>query len=223
MKPWLTILALLLAAGAAAQQKPQGPPVNVNVMNVCTPAEDEQKDIAAALARIPMQPRLAADFEIARGRTTLADAPMANWVRVRHELGANAPFTTAQYSFSVDEKGIIETLVLRAREGTDLVQVALEDKVTSGTPAAVLAANTPATRVRIERLGKPSRGLARCADTDQSAYQGLFDRASEIMTAYRKLLNVRATVGAELSRLGVGAPPKRTMNQTSGEKMKNER
>ena len=35
---------------AAASQQPQ---VKVNMLNVCTPSAEEQKEIAAALAKIP--------------------------------------------------------------------------------------------------------------------------------------------------------------------------
>jgi hypothetical protein len=205
LNPWQSIFGLLVVTLAAAAQNPPPaqPPVKVNVVNVCAPSPEEQKDIAAVLGRLPMQPRFAIDFAVTRGRTTAPDAPISNWVRLRREFAADAPFTAAQYSFSVDEKGMIEALMFRAREGSDLVQVVLEDKVTSGTPAALLSADTPATRIRVERLGKPNRGLARCPDSDQSTYQPLFDRASQVLRGYRKLLNVRSTVGAELAKLGV--------------------
>ena len=199
------LAALLLPVLAFAQQKaPQAaPPVQVNVVNVCTPTSEEQKDIADTLARIPARPAFAPDFEITRGRTVVPNAPVSNWVRMRREFGADAPFTSAQYAVTVDDKGIVETMVFRAREGSDLVQVSLEDKVTSGTPAAVLAADTPANRIRVERLGKPSRGLARCADADQSAYEPLFAKANEVLQRYRTAMRVASTAGAELARLGV--------------------
>lgn len=200
-------VAIGLAAGALAQNEkpaPQAtPPVQVNVINVCTPHPDEQKDMTAVLAKIPMRPAFAPDFEVTRGRSTAPDAPVANWVRMRREFGADAPFTSVQYAITVDEKGIVETLVFRAREGSDLVQVSLEDKVTSGTPAAVLASDTPARRIRVERMGKASRGLARCPDADQSAYEPLFTQASSILERYRKALRVSTTAGSELARLGV--------------------
>ena len=174
------------------------------MLNVCTPAPDEQKDIAAVLVRIPDAPRWATDFEVARGRTKGEQVPLSNWVRIRRDIVPGGPFTVAQYSLSVDSDGaIVETLMLRAREGTDLVQVVLEDEVTSGTPAAVLASETPVTHVRLEMMGKPSRTLARCPNADQSVYQPLFDRASQVLSRYRKLLNARTTAGAELARLGV--------------------
>ncbi len=122
---------------------------------------------------------------------------------MRREFGAEAPFTSVQYAVTVDDKGIVETVVFRAREGSDLVQVSLEDRVTSGTPAAVLSTDTPPSRIRVERLGKPSRGLARCPDADQAAYEPLFARADEVLQRYRKALRVASTAGSELSRLGV--------------------
>jgi hypothetical protein len=193
-----------LATTAAAQQAQ--PPVKVNVLNVCTPSPEEQKDIAAALARIPDRPRWAVDFEIARGRSKAAQLPVSNWVRLRRDIAPPSPITAAQYSFSVDADAIVETLVLRAKEGGDLVQVVLEDEVTSGSPESVLAADTPASRVRLELLGKPSRTLTRCPQADQSAYEPLLQRASQLMSTYRKQLNVRSTVGAELARLGTARP-----------------
>ena len=177
--------------------------MQVNVINVCTPSPDEQKDITETLAKIPARPVFAPDFEITRGRTVVPSAPVSNWVRMRREFGAEVPFTSVQYAVTVDDKGIVETLVFRAREGSDLVQVSLEDRVTSGTPAAVLSADTPPNRIRVERMGKASRGLARCQDADQSAYEPLFAKASDVLQRYRKALRIASTAGAELSRLGV--------------------
>jgi len=202
----LGVLLALASAAAAQETKPAPqatPPVQVNVVNVCTPTPEEQKDMASVLSRIPTHPAFAADFEITRGRSTAPDAPVSNWVRMRREFPANAPFTSVQYAVTVDEKGIVESLVFRPRDTTNLVQVSLEDKVTSGTPAAVLAADTPINRIRVERMGKGSRGLARCPDVSQSAYETLFTQAGEVMQRYRKSLRVAATAGAELSRLGV--------------------
>jgi hypothetical protein len=211
LPPRQLALLVAVAAAASAQNKPQQPPVKVNVINVCAPSPDEQKDIAAALAKVPTTPRWATDFEVARGRTKAAQVPLSSWVRMRRDLAPGAPITAAQYSFSVDADGIIvETMVFRAKEGTDLVQVVLEDEVTSGTPAAVLASDTPASRVRLELLGKPSRTLQRCPQADQTAYQPLLQRASELLSTYRKQLNVRSTVSAELARLGVPKPAAET-------------
>ena len=63
-----------------AQEKPANPPstqpqVKVNMLNVCSPSAEEQKEIAAALARVPKEPLFGDDFEVSRGRSTLSDIP----------------------------------------------------------------------------------------------------------------------------------------------------
>ncbi len=203
-------VGILGASVAAAQQAaiPQ-PPVHVNVLNVCTPAADEQKVLATALGRIPATPAFAADFEITRGRSTMPEAPVSNWVRMRREFSGPQPFVTVQYSFSVDAATLTETLVFRMRDPADVVQVALEARVSSGSPDAVLATDTPAERVRIERMGKPAVVLARCQSVDQAAYEPLFAQASGVMSHYRGALAVRRTVPPELAQLGVAikTPP----------------
>ena len=70
-------LACVCASPVAAQQpdSSQQPQVKVNMLNVCTPTADEQKEIAAALAKIPKQPLFDADFEVSRGRSTLSEMP----------------------------------------------------------------------------------------------------------------------------------------------------
>lgn len=202
-------LLLVVATAAFAQQAeapaPQGqPPVHVNIINVCNPAPAEQKEIAAALARVPRQPAFQVDFEVDRGRTTVPDGPVATWVRVRRDLSAASPISTVQYSFSVDDKATVETLVFQAREPKDFLQIALDDRITGATsPTEVLAADTPVSHLKIERFGKASIGLARC-EADQSAYEPLFRAASELMSRYRALLNVRRTVPADLRMLGIG-------------------
>jgi hypothetical protein len=77
----------------------------------------------------------------------------------------------------------------------------------------MVTANTPASRIRLERFGKSSIALARCAGSengpppDQSAYEPLFHAASEVLANYRGLLGVRHTVPAELAQIP-GAQPK---------------
>ena len=204
----------------AAQQ----PPVKVNVLNVCTPPAEEQREISSALARVPKQPMFSEDFEVARGRSSLAEAPgflqagqsaqlsdepsVASWVRMRREFSLQALFSTVQYSFSNDGKNMIETLVLHVRDPKDLVQLSIEDSASSVTsPSAMLSSSTPASRVKLERFGKSSVVLARCSASeggpapDQSAYEPLFTGASAIMTNYRTLLNARRTVPDELARV----------------------
>ncbi|HVO81971.1 MAG TPA: hypothetical protein VMT28_14640 [Terriglobales bacterium] len=225
------ILIVLLGLGIlplAGAQEPAKPQVKVNVLNVCTPSPEEKQEIASALAKVPKQPLFGPDFEVARGRTTLEQSPdflqpaatkepnsdstTADWVRIRREFSVQALFSTVQYSFSVDAKNMVETLVLRVRDPKDLLQVSIEDSASSVTaPAAMLGANTPASRIKLERFGKSSVVLARCfasaegAAPDQSAYEPLFQSASAIIANYRGLLNARSTVPAELARVA-GAP-----------------
>jgi hypothetical protein len=225
----VTAAASLLCAGVvSAQQQPQ---VKVNVLNVCSPSPDEQKEIASALARVPKQPLFSQDFEVARGRSSLAESPgflqagqsaqlsdepsVASWVRLRREFAVQAVFSTVQYSFSNDGKNMVETLVLHVRDPKDLVQVSIEDSASAvTTPAAMLGAATPASRIKLERFGKSSVVLARCSASesgpapDQSAYEPLFTSASGILTDYRNLLNARSTVPDELSRVAAAANAK---------------
>ena len=204
------LIGLALAATCAVAQEPTPPAgqpqVRINYLNVCTPSAEEQKEIAAALARIPVKPGFGLDFEIARGRTTMPDAPISTWVRVRHDFPDSAVFSNAQYSMSVDEQRIVETLVFHFHEPKDVLSISIEDGVSAATPAQVLAVDTPASRMRIERVGKGSIGLARCPGADQSAYEPLFQSASQVLARYREALGVRRTVPADLARLGVGKP-----------------
>lgn len=224
----LGLLALRLPL--SAQEQPANPASNqpqvkVNVLNVCTPSADEQKEISSALARIPKQPLFSADFEVSRGRSTLTDLPsfmpvgqsshvagepsIASYVRIRREFSVQALFSSVQYSFSNDGQNMVETLVLHVRDPKDLIMVSLEDSASAVTSAeAMLGANSPATRVRLERFGKSSIALARCSAAengpapDQSAYEPLFRSASDVLTNYRGLLGVRAIVPEELGKIG---------------------
>jgi hypothetical protein len=223
----LLLLTGLVAATTllSAQQQPQ---VKVNVLNVCTPSPEEQKEISSALSHVPKQPAFSEDFEVARGRSSLSDnagflqagqsaqlsdePSIANWVRVRRELGAQAMFSTVQYSFSNDGKNMIETLVLHVRDPKELVQLSIEDSASAvTTPAAMLGTSTPASRIKLERFGKSSVVLARCSGSeggpapDQSVYEPLFASASAVMTNYRTLLNARRTVPDELARVAATA------------------
>jgi hypothetical protein len=208
----LMVLALTATLAAAQEPKPPAqakPQVRINYLNVCTPSADEQKEIAAALAHIPLKPGFGPDFEVARGRTTMPDAPVSTWVRVRHDFPDSAVFSNAQYSMSVDEQRVVETLVFRFHEPKDVLSISIEDGVSAATPAQVLATDTPASRMRIERVGKGSIGLARCQGADQSAYEPLFQSASRVMERYRQALGVRRTVLGDLERLGTGKPASR--------------
>ncbi len=209
----------LIGALILAQEQP----VKVNVLNVCTPSAQDQKELSSALAKVPAKPAFSADYEVARGRSTLnqgtqipglpsmptSTGSTANWVRVRHEFPDSSQFTNAQYSFSVDASNMVETLVFHVREPKDVVQISIEDSASSVTSAAsMLASNTPVSRVKLERFGKPSVVLARCsaaegtAGADQSAYEPIFRSASAVMNHYRDALGVRRMVPQELARLG---------------------
>ncbi len=204
-----TLGGLVLAPAAVAQQTanpPSSPPqVKVNVLNVCAPSPADQKEMAAALGRIPKQPLFASDFEISRGRSTLTDAP--NFLH-----GQN----------------MVETLVLRVRDAKELMQVSLEDSAASVTsPADMLAVDNPVSRIRLERFGTSSVALARCtvseagAPPDQSAYEPLFRSASQVLTNYRGLLGVRRTVPEELAKVGrakARAAPKSKLRRPLEEK-----
>jgi hypothetical protein len=226
---------------ASAQQSAQ-PPVKLNMLNVCSPSPEEQQEIASALAKIPKQPLFSPDFEVDRGRSTLDQSPdflkagasaqfssdsgTADWVRIRREFSVQALFSNVQYSFSQDPKNMVETLVFRVRDPKDLMQVAIEDSASSvTTPATMLATNTPAARIKLERFGKSSIVLARCPGTegnpapDQSAYEPLFQSATTIVANYRNLLAARQTVPAELGRIStVGATKPKLPSKPAGKK-----
>lgn len=195
------------------------------MLNVCTPPAEEQKEIASALAHIPKQPLFGTDFEVSRGRSTLTDMPsflrpganapvagdppVANYVRIRREFAVQALFSSLQYSFSDDGEHMVETLVMHVRDPKDLMEVSIEDSASSVTSAeTMLAANTPASRIHLERFGRSSIALARCSASeggpppDQSAYEPLFGNASEVLANYRALLRVKTLVPQELTRIG---------------------
>jgi len=217
------VIGIGLAQLANAQQSSQ-PQVKVNMLNVCSPSPEEKQEIASALAKIPKQPLFSPDFEVDRGRSTLEERPdflktgasaefssdsgTAEWVRIRREFSVQALFSTVQYSFSQDPKNMVETLIFHVRDPKDLMQIAIEDNASSvTTPASMLATNTPAGRIKLERFGKSSVVLARCPGSegnpppDQSAYEPLFQSATAIVTNYRLLLAARNTVPAELARV----------------------
>jgi hypothetical protein len=222
----LAVLIALVLSHSGAAQEPAQPKVKVNVLNVCAPSPEEQQEIASALAHVPKQPLFSPDFEVDRGRTTLderpdflktgesaqfsADSGTADWVRIRREFSVQASFSTVQYSFSHDPKNMVETLVFRVRDPKDLMQVAIEDSASSvTTPASMLATNTPAGRIKLERFGKSSVVLARCPGSeggpapDQSVYEPLFQSATATVANYRNLLAARQTVPEELTRVSV--------------------
>ncbi len=175
--------------------------MRVNILNVCAPPEEEQKQMAIALTRVPRQPSFGRDYEITRGYTTLENGAGSEWVRIRREFPKAMPLLAVQFSYVDDPQSVSETTVFYSREAKDVMQIALEDHVAAGTsPAAALAAETPVSHIRIERFGKPSLVLARCPNADQSAYEPLFRTASQIMAAYRERLGAKRIVPSELGR-----------------------
>jgi hypothetical protein len=217
--------AISMVAAAYSQQ----PPVKVNVLNVCAPSADEKKELTSALAKLPGKPVFGKDYEVSRGHSTLdQNTPIpgmeklppgaisaADYVRVRREFPDSTFFSNVQYSFSVDAKDMVETLVLRVRDPKDLMQISIEDTASAVvSTAAMLSTSTPVSRVKLERFGKASVVLARCSaaegnpTTDQSSYEPIFRDASSIMERYRDALGVRKMVPHELAALGVGRAAK---------------
>jgi hypothetical protein len=215
------VLIVLAWSGLALAQAPSQPKVKVNMINVCSPSADEQQEMATALSKIPKQPIFSDDFEVDRGRTQLAESPnflqpgsgmemaegsdTSDWVRIRREFSVQAMFSTVQYSFSVDHKSMVETIVFRVRDPKDLMQISIEDRASAvATPAAMLSTSTPADRIKLERFGKSSIVLTRCGATesgpapDQSAYEPLFQSASSTVSRYRQILGARQIVPEEL-------------------------
>jgi hypothetical protein len=220
------MIVSVLAGTLAFAQPPQ---VKVNVLNACSPSAEDQKELSAALAKVPSKPIFGADYEVARGHSTLDQntsipgmqplptgaASAANWVRVRREFPATGLFSNVQYSFSVDATNIVETLVLRVREPKDLMQVSIEDSAPAATSAAaMLSSSTAVSRVKLERFGKASAVLARCSGqdgnpaADQSAFEPIFQAASSVMGRYREALGARTMVPQELAHLGAIRAPK---------------
>jgi hypothetical protein len=224
----MATLALLTNAFAQEAPTSQQPPVRVNVLNVCAPSAEEQKELSNALAKVPAKPAFGKDYEVARGHSTLdPNAPIpgmqplpagaasaAHWVRVRREFPDGSTFSNVQYSFSVDRDNMVETLVLRVRDPKDLMEISVEDSASAVTSAGtMLSANTPAARIKLERFGKSSVVLARCSGSegrpapDQTAYEPIFHSATGVLSRYRDALGVRRMVPEELARMGVGSSP----------------
>jgi len=218
VKPVFLVLicGTLVATLGAQEAKPATPQVRVNYLNVCSPSDAERAEISAALDRLPSKPKFAVDYEISRGRSTAAEdavtagqnakmaedkADVSRWVRIRKEFPEASPFSNVQYSFSVAEDKTAETLIFRLRDAKDLLQVTVSDSTTTlNNPAQMLALRTPADRIRIERFGKSSVVLARCKESDQSAYEPLFQKASNVLTMYRDLLSARTIVPQDLPK-----------------------
>lgn len=79
----------------------------------------------------------------------------------------------------------------------------MEDRMSANAakPLSLLQVDTPASRVRIERLNKGSAVLTRCPDVDQSAYEPIFHQASEIMAQYRAALGLRTAFRTDIAWL----------------------
>ena len=186
--------------------------------------------MASVLERIPAAPKFAGDFEVARGRSTLGAADLklkeaespapagasssgeagaSEWVRIRKEFPEGSPYINAQYSFSMNEGQVVETLTLRARDVKDVMQVSISAASSTENPAQVARMNTPAQRIRLERFGRSSVVLARCPSSDQSRFEPLFSRAGALLAAYRASLGVATVVPAEIARLPKAKPGKR--------------
>lgn len=216
LKPAL-IVSIFLLAGAWAQQaekKPAEsqsgqPQIKLNYLNVCAPSAEEQSELKSALTKVQVKPAFGRDFEVARGRATMQDSTDSKFVRLRRDLATESPLMTAQYSMSTDPANTIETLVLRMRDPREFHEISLEDRVSSGAtpPSAVLQADTPVSRIRLERFSKGSVVLSRCKDADQSAYEPLFRQASEIMAEYRKALGLRSAFHSDIAWLSAAEQP----------------
>jgi hypothetical protein len=205
------ILTLLLSAVSWAQQtgpkvtpSPEGQTqTKLNILNVCRPSAEDQAEIKSVFAKVAAKPVFGRDFEISRGRTSVKDAPESKFVRLRRDMTSESPLMTTQYSMSTDATNTVELLVLRSRDAKDFHEIALEDRVSSGSasPLAILSVDTPVTRIRLERLGKRSIVLARCPDADQSAYEPLFRNAADLMARYRKAMGLRSAFRADIGWL----------------------
>jgi hypothetical protein len=208
------IFLIFLASGLAASQSAPGsapaqsknseqtPPVKVNVLNVCTPSADEQQQLKSALGRLPKTPAFDADYEVSRGVSTVEEGS-AKYIRLRREVKGESPLATVQYSLSIDPESTIETLVFRGRDVKDLLALSIEDKLSTSVskPGAVIQAETPASRVRVERAGKTTVALSRCENVDQSRYDPIFSQASSVLADYRRVLKLRSMLAQDIAWL----------------------
>ncbi len=215
------LIVLTGLSGTLLAQQPPQPQIKVNFLNVCVPPEAEKAEILAALDHLPLSPRFSSDFEIARGRTTISEDAVAvgpeqrlaapepsRWIRVRKEFAEGSPYLNAQYTFSLTGNKVDESLVFRIRDPKDVMQVSISDEVEAlANPAQIAAVRTPADRIRLERFGKSSLVLARCKGADQSAYESLFQKASEVLNAYRWHLGARAVVAQDLPKTAEPSAP----------------
>ena len=219
LRPSVLLIGVTMSLGAVAwaQEPPSasgGTPktkIQVNFLNPCHPAAADAEEMGRALARLKERPRFSSDFEISRGVTTLTEAEAraagvssgsgpSSWVRIRHEFPEKAPLSDAQYTLSIEGAGAGESLALHLRDSREVLQVLISDAVT-GSAAQAVQVNTPPERIRVERFGKSSIVLARCAGIDQSAYEPVFQAAGDILEKYRAAMGIKSIVPAELVRL----------------------
>lgn len=148
-------------------------------------------------------PSFDADYEVSRGVSTVEEGS-AKYVRLRRDVNGESPLATVQYSMSVDPESTIETLVFRGRDVKDLLALSIEDKLSTSVskPSAVIQADTPASRIRLERAGKTTVALARCENVDQSRYDPIFSQASSVLAHYRRVLKLRSMLASEVGWLG---------------------
>ena len=172
----------------------------MNILNVCTPDSDAQKGLSSAMSRLPKMPVFSGDYEISRGVSTIDEGKNAKYVRLRRDVKGDSPLATIQYSLSADPVNTVVTLVFRGKDVKDLLALSVEDKLSTSAskPPAVVASDTPATRIRVERAGKTTLGLARCQDVDQTAYEPLFAQASALLADYRRVLKLRTMLASDL-------------------------
>jgi len=216
----LLIPTVALTQTSQPNTKPsdQNPPVKVNILNVCTPRAEEQKELSAAMSRLPKAPVFAKDFEISRGVSTIEEGKNSKYLRFLREFKSDSPLATIQYSLSADPANTIETLVFRGREVKDLLALSIEDKLSTSAskPSTVIQSDTPASRVRVERAGKTTVGLARCEGVDQSKYEPIFAQASTVLADYRRWLRLKTMLASDMAWLSAAsATGSRSGRQTS--------
>jgi len=212
----VTVLGQSVSNGAKSVD--QNPPVKVNVLNVCTPSQDEQQQLKEALGKLPRSPSFDTDYEVSRGISTIEKATSAKYVRLRREVRSDSPLVTVQYSLSADPENTVETVVFRGRDAKDLLALSIEDKLSTAVskPATVIESDTPASRVRLERAGKTTVALARCEGVDQSRYEPIFAQASSVFADYRRILKLRAMLANDIAWLASGPSAARTKTAPSG-------
>jgi hypothetical protein len=217
--PIFVLYAIVFAQGSrdGTKKSEQNPPVKVNILNVCTPSADDQRELKAALAHPPKSPIFATDYEISRGVSTVQPGRSARYVRLRRDFKSDSPLATIQYSLSTDPESTVETLVFRGRDVKDLLALSIEDNLSTSAskPAAVIASDTPASRVRVERLGKSTVALARCEKVDQSEYGPIFAQASSVLAEYRRVLKLQTLLANDVAWLNSSSSANRASEHGS--------